>query len=963
MDIPVIYQYYPSVPLSDLSDLYSPGTFTLANKKICIISFLSKTLRINPDFPFKNTYILFLEDVAKVDSIDWTFQLYKRGETVTDPAFMRVKGDHSNRCSIEFRGNIFDGAGALMYDRLRVSCKVKKGPEEKTLYVEHSLVKMLDVREVGLFTNNQTLLSGDPATTNYMINHLTDYLPKGTIMWNGKEVHTDLLGERTLAKIVMGIIYEVLMTSEDHLFDPPLFYDLSKHYNYGVENFINNAAIKEYDGDLTAGIARIPMHILNDVIGADNEVPDFNNINASNEVYSMIVYDQALTVNTIEDEFLMTIPQKLAKSKERLAVNKIRTRKLYHFAQFPKSAITLTSLIIKYLFECSRKNECRDFQFKFVTWPYLGLDNLKEKANQDFLRYTLTHYFNGPANLVDDFAERAVKVSTLVWSPTIHTVVNVQPRIVQAYFAKKVVKRIDVVKNASGAISSSEFIFDFERIDNSATRVNDTGAPLPADQQPDFDTVLGREIFVVVETLGCRGSDIVMNVKPADNVMTGNTNKLRLWNGVEHEFMEDFVATVGDFSALKRTDNGKFVGSTVKTEQYLPIDHKDKAIFKISLRPQSNVTIEAWQQGSGAVTGLRDNKGNLAIEVKLSNDAHVYFGNNLKTTSTAGEFLNANDKYLSTARIRVANYMACEIYHRDNPYKITSSEGVMIETIGKIDNAYIRSIPNTAADRVRKKFTYYFHDALGNEHNICTTIILSTTAKTRGVWNAATVVTGAALDPAEINFLTQRHAGENIDAIRMRFYVNGTYVEGRAGNAAAYLNDTPDAWRWYISDAATQKELVRADILQNTYVGPNAVTAMNYERGGVRIKFNFQHTRRRWANPDVFGAVLGALAMLYEKYPALTMVTAGFAFEDGSCYPSKEHVNGEAMDSNYFGNHAQNQYFIDLLFHYGFRLFRVGHGMVYNHATADPAPPPGDDSLHSDHLHTTDLEDEAPIII
>jgi hypothetical protein len=100
--------------------------------------------------------------------------------------------------------------------------------------------------------------------------------------------------------------------------------------------------------------------------------------------------------------------------------------------------------------------------------------------------------------------------------------------------------------------------------------------------------------------------------------------------------------------------------------------------------------------------------------------------------------------------------------------------------------------------------------------------------------------------------------------------------------------------------------------------------------------------------------------MLYEKDSTLTMETAGFAFEDGSCYPSKEHVNGDAMDSDYFPNHNDNQDFINLLFHYGFRLFRVGFGMNYTHATADatgPAP-----TLHTSHLHSTSL-DPAPIII
>jgi hypothetical protein len=968
MDIPAIYQYYPSVPLSDLSDLYSPGNNTLANKKICIISALPKTLRINQQFPFKNTYTLFLQDITTVDSIDWEVKVYRNGAKITAPSFIGKTGEKTNRYTLEFHTDIVDPAsGFIRADKIKVICKVKKGAEEKELSVEHRLVKAWNAREAGMFSHNQTVLpDGDPATTNYMVNHLNDFIQKDTIFWNQSPVHVDVTGENTLMKIVMGIVYNVLETSEDHLFTPPVFYDLNKHRNYGVENLINKADITEYDGPFTAGISRLPLHLLSDVLGNGFEVPDYNDITSANKVYGMIVYNQALTVNTVEDDFLMTIPAKIQDSKERLAANKTRTRALYHFAQFPKSAITLTALFVKYLFECSRKNECKDFEYSFITWPHLGFDSLKLKENQDFLRYTLTHYFNGPTNLIDDFAERAMKVNKLVWSPAVYTVVHAHPRIVMAYFAKRVVKRIDVVRNAAGAITSSEFIIDFERIDSSAQRTDDDEMALPADQQPDFDTVLGKEIFLVVETLGCRGKAIKINVKPGNDLMSGNTDPLPLRNHVTQADETELEAVVGNFNAL-RTSGAASLPGTIATQQYTAINHKDKAIFRIALRNELG-DLPFWQAGDAfrGITGLRDTLGELIITVKRSDDKPAFFGNALNMPTVSGEFLSANDKYNNSARLRVGNYVVYEIYHPQYPYRITSRDGEAVETIGRINNVYVRDLPSPPPDRDKKKVAYYFHDALGNEHHICTTISLTTFGKIRQNWNED-IETGDPLNPAERVFLTQRHAGEKIDAIRMRFFENGTYVEGRGGNAAAYLNDTPNAWRWYANDLLTIADLVDADIIHSPVSGPNPITALDYKRGSVRIKFNWQHTRRRWVNPDLFAGILGALQTLYEANSSLTMTTAGMAFEDASCYPSTEHVNGEALDSNYFfnihGAHdiAANQEFIDQLWYWGFRTFRIGFGMNYNHGDPDnvgPAP-----TLHTSHLHSTHFDHDTVKII
>lgn len=57
MDITRIYNYYPGVVLSELSDLLSEDKMANGNK-LCVISYLSKTLRILKTRWFTNIRII-----------------------------------------------------------------------------------------------------------------------------------------------------------------------------------------------------------------------------------------------------------------------------------------------------------------------------------------------------------------------------------------------------------------------------------------------------------------------------------------------------------------------------------------------------------------------------------------------------------------------------------------------------------------------------------------------------------------------------------------------------------------------------------------------------------------------------------------------------------------------------------------------------------------------------------------
>lgn len=129
--------------------------------------------------------------------------------------------------------------------------------------------------------------------------------------------------------------------------------------------------------------------------------------------------------------------------------------------------------------------------------------------------------------------------------------------------------------------------------------------------------------------------------------------------------------------------------------------------------------------------------------------------------------------------------------------------------------------------------------------------------------------------------------------------------------------------------------------------------ALNYNSGSLTIAFNYRASRRRYANPDVFAGFIGALAQLNYVHSAAEVISSGFSFQDGSCYPSSTHVNGVACDTMYFNQVGQlelyQQPFIDALWDYGIYDHLMGDNTtlfptVYNHARRL--------ARHNDHLHS-----------
>ncbi len=147
--------------------------------------------------------------------------------------------------------------------------------------------------------------------------------------------------------------------------------------------------------------------------------------------------------------------------------------------------------------------------------------------------------------------------------------------------------------------------------------------------------------------------------------------------------------------------------------------------------------------------------------------------------------------------------------------------------------------------------------------------------------------------------------------------------------------------RWYRNQG--KKIFMVHFITPLTVSDTNSKNIFNSTNNTEGIVFTYSATRRRFARPDFAAAVLGALVNT-----DVSITTTGFSFGDATCYPSTEHVNGEAIDTTYKGGayrsttnnagtivvsqadpgtattNGQDKDFIVELRKYGIDFFRIG---------------------------------------
>lgn len=413
-------------------------------------------------------------------------------------------------------------------------------------------------------------------------------------------------------------------------------------------------------------------------------------------------------------------------------------------------------------------------------------------------------------------------------------------RVTDVYFAKK-------VTTDNGARVS------FTKIDSAHVQQDHQNQNIP------YDSILGKTVYLIIETSNMQTLSIDAVIRPSANTMTENTDTLQLMRFVSpdrYEVQRMFTVQVGNFDALNN-NNGRH-------DHYgnLDADHINKAIIKLQLRPDSRATFDEWSRR------LADGSINLEVAVERSDNSPCAYKDGQEEVNGAGVFLDDD-----TGRFRVVNKNIYNIHHGSNTYNTLQE----IST-NPSRRRRIQKVLNTHSTEA----VFFYYDQNDNEHRICARTKETLTRKRRVNAIPPLAQRGDLLET--IDFTANRAAGEQIDAHQLLVYSNGTLGDGATD-------------KWYANQQGNV-ELVNMDILANAGVGPQIFEAFNYNQNGVIIRYGFQHTRRRSIQPDLFAGFLGSLAQFRQEGHSHYIVSQGFSYSDASCYPSAEHVNGEAGDLN-----------------------------------------------------------------
>lgn len=416
---------------------------------------------------------------------------------------------------------------------------------------------------------------------------------------------------------------------------------------------------------------------------------------------------------------------------------------------------------------------------------------------------------------------------------------NSLQRITDVYFAKKV-------------ITDNGTRINFTKIDSAHVQRDHQNQEIP------YDSILGKTVYLILETSNMAALSIDVVIRPSADTMTGNTDTLQLMRFVSpnrYEAQRLLTVEVGNLDALNNRQGTRSNYSNIG-------DFANKAIIKLQLRPDSRAIFDQWSER------LAEGSINLEVAVERTDNNPCAYKDEPQEVNGAGIFLNDNN-----GRFRVVNKNIYTIYHGSNTYNTLQLLSTTPER---------RRRTQKVLNRHSTDVVYFYYDQHDTEHRICSRIKESITRKRRVNTIPPLAQRGDLVQT--VDYTANRAAGEQIDAHQLLVYSNGTLGDGATD-------------KWYANQPGSV-ELVNMDILANQGVGAQIFEAFNYNQNGVIIRYGFQHTRRRSIQPDLFAGFLGSLAQFRQEGHTHYIVSQGFSYADASCYPSAEHVNGEAGDLN-----------------------------------------------------------------
>ena len=271
---------------------------------------------------------------------------------------------------------------------------------------------------------------------------------------------------------------------------------------------------------------------------------------------------------------------------------------------------------------------------------------------------------------------------------------------------------------------------------------------------------------------------------------------------------------------------------------------------------------------------------------------------------------------------------------------------------GKIE----KHIPPEISKGYEQKYKYVYHDEKNNEHEICICdwhtikkkILSSKAGGTYSYPNHGTV--SESKTNVNDGYMVARAKYTNGDIHEWVVKEKGVSIYQRLtmanGDIAEYgIHDTANngkpgnIWKLYTQQQEEAQLIKIPEII-------------NYENDDVTIKCELTETYRKYTNPDIMAGFIGALAEIKEN-----ILVTGSAYEQGSCFPSALHINGQSIGTKYIrkvnnlSNWNKDRAFVQALYKFHFTIFRIGT-LMYESDFEDLKGTKDGLGLHNSHLHS-----------
>jgi hypothetical protein len=272
-----------------------------------------------------------------------------------------------------------------------------------------------------------------------------------------------------------------------------------------------------------------------------------------------------------------------------------------------------------------------------------------------------------------------------------------------------------------------------------------------------------------------------------------------------------------------------------------------------------------------------------------------------------------------------------------------------------------KHIPQEILKGYEQKYKYVYHDKNNSEHEICivgwhTINKKKFEKKPRGTFkypdhgrvsetktnvSDGYIVAKAKYENGDIHEWIKKEKGVSI-------YERLTMANGDIAEYGTHDRDGI-VWRLY-KKQQEEAQLVRM---------PDSI---NYESNGVVIKYELKETYRKYTNSDILAGFIGALAEIKEN-----ITVTGSAYEQGSCFPSALHINGQSIDTKYIkkdrnlSDWKKDKAFVNALAKFHFRTFRIGDTIYKSFRGISGVVNGG--TLHDSHLHTENFDFNAIKVI